>query len=178
MDHADHVALIREGVPSSGGRWADFGSGRGAFTLALAELLGPGAEIYSIDKDLQALNVQQRMLATQFPLVSVHYLQANFSRPINLPALDGVVMANALHFIRDKEHVLEVIKGYLKPGGRLVLVEYNSDHGNLWVPYPLSYQTWEKLARRIGLTGARQLSYRPGRFMNGIYSALSFTNPG
>src|SRR5690554_4106120 len=41
MNHQDHVNLLRPGVPATGGVWADFGAGTGAFTLALAELLGP-----------------------------------------------------------------------------------------------------------------------------------------
>jgi ubiquinone/menaquinone biosynthesis C-methylase UbiE len=48
MNHNDHVSLIRNGVATSGGVWADFGAGTGAFTLALAEVVGPGAEIYGI----------------------------------------------------------------------------------------------------------------------------------
>lgn len=32
MDHADHLRLIRGGVPGPGGTWADFGAGGGAFT--------------------------------------------------------------------------------------------------------------------------------------------------
>ena len=55
MNHRDHVNLLRRGVPEPGGVWADLGSGAGAFTLALAELVGPGAEIYAVDKDRGAL---------------------------------------------------------------------------------------------------------------------------
>jgi hypothetical protein len=36
---------LRDGVPEPGGVWADLGSGEGAFTLALADLLGPGGRI-------------------------------------------------------------------------------------------------------------------------------------
>ena len=43
MIHSDHVRLLRDGVPQAGGVWADIGSGGGAFTLALADLLGPQA---------------------------------------------------------------------------------------------------------------------------------------
>ena len=39
MNHDDHVRLIREGVLGGGIAWADLGSGSGAFTLALADLL-------------------------------------------------------------------------------------------------------------------------------------------
>jgi len=42
MDHRDHVNLLRGGVQTPSGLWADFGSGAGAFTLALAELLRSG----------------------------------------------------------------------------------------------------------------------------------------
>ena len=51
MDHEDHVYLLRGGVPGVGGVWADLGSGRGAFTLALADLIGRTGHIYSVDKD-------------------------------------------------------------------------------------------------------------------------------
>jgi tRNA A58 N-methylase Trm61 len=45
MDHQDHIALLRDGVATEYGIWADFGSGTGAFTLALAELLNPSGQI-------------------------------------------------------------------------------------------------------------------------------------
>ena len=40
MNHDDHVALLRGGIDQPGGVWADVGSGTGAFTLALADLIG------------------------------------------------------------------------------------------------------------------------------------------
>ena len=58
MQHADHVDLLRGGVPTVGGLWADLGSGGGAFTLALAELIGPEGAILSVDKDRRALAEQ------------------------------------------------------------------------------------------------------------------------
>ncbi len=64
VNHDDHVALLRTGITETGGTWADFGSGWGAFTLALADLLGPGAEIYSLDLDRRALERQQTRYAT------------------------------------------------------------------------------------------------------------------
>lgn len=173
MEHADHVALLLDGVPG-GGAWADLGSGHGAFTLALADLLGGSGTIYSVDRDAAALRAQQQALGSRFPTVTVHYLTADFTRPLVLPPLDGVLMANALHFVREKSGVLQMVGGYLKRGGRLVLVEYNADQGNPWVPYPLSYPTWEALARRSGLVQTRLLATTPSRFLKEIYSALSF----
>ena len=174
MNHEDHVYLLRSGVPGVGGTWADLGSGRGAFTLALADLIGPTGHIYSVDKDQRALRDQESAMSAQFPLSNVRYIVADFSKPLDLPPLDGVVMANSLHFLRKKDETLQLVRGYLKPGGRLLLVEYNADRGNMWVPYPLSYGTWEKLARQNGFTTTRLLATRPSRVMADIYSAISY----
>jgi ubiquinone/menaquinone biosynthesis C-methylase UbiE len=173
MQHEDHVALLRDGIVGPGGVWADLGSGTGAFTLALADLIGPTGEIYSVDKDRGSLKEQERAMRARFPEVVVHYLAADFSRKLELPPLDGVVMANSLHYQRDKDAVLHMVRGYLRPGGRLLLVEYNADRGNPWVPYPLSYSTWEMVARRNGFAETKLLARVPSRFLNEMYSALS-----
>jgi ubiquinone/menaquinone biosynthesis C-methylase UbiE len=175
MQHEDHVNLLRPGVPGPGGVWADLGSGWGAFTLALADLIGASGQIYSVDKDSGSLREQERAMRSMFPLADVHYLSADFTRPLDLPPLDGIVIANALHYVRRKEPVLAMLRAFLKPGGRLILVEYNADKGNPWVPHPLSYPTWEALASRCGFSSTRLLARVPSRFLNEIYSALSFS---
>jgi ubiquinone/menaquinone biosynthesis C-methylase UbiE len=174
MNHADHVDLLRDGV--RGTTWADLGSGGGAFTLALADLIGPSGTIYSVDKDQGALREQQATMRARFPGVAVHYQQADFTKPLLLAGsdgLDGIVMANSLHFVRHKEPVLQQIRRYLRPGGRLILVEYNADQGNMWVPHPMTYETWEKLAQRVGFETTRLLATKPSRFLREIYSAVS-----
>ena len=173
MTHEDHIRLLRAGIAVSGGVWADLGSGGGAFTLALADLLGPAAIIYSVDKDRGSLREQEKALQARFPGTTVYYIAADFTRPLDLPPLDGIVMANSLHYQRHKDPVLQLVRGYLKPGGRLILVEYNADNGNLWVPHPVSYPTWEQLAQRNGFSSTQLLATVPSRFLREIYSALS-----
>src|SRR4249919_759594 len=114
MDHRDHVRLLRDGVLEGGTTWADLGSGEGAFTLALADLLGPTGSIHSVDRDGRALRVQAQALGVAFPDVSVSPLVADFTEPLELPPLEGVVMANSLHFERDKLAVLLRVRGYLR----------------------------------------------------------------
>ena len=174
MDHRDHVRLLRDGVQGNGKTWADLGSGAGAFTLALADLLGPTGSIYTVDRDSRALRVQVRALHDIFPNVSITPLVTDFTLPLELPPLDGIVMANSLHFERDKLAVLRLVRGYLHPAGRLVLVEYDTDHGTPWVPFPLSFRSWMTLAAEAGFRETRQLASVPSRFLGSIYSALSF----
>src|SRR6266576_3220057 len=117
LNHADHVALIKDGVGERGGTWADLGAGEGAFTLALADVLGPQAHIVAVDKDARAL----RTLAGRFDT-----RVADFTKPLDLHDLDGVLMANSLHFVRDQDPVLKAVRGVLGDGGRLIVVEYGA----------------------------------------------------
>jgi hypothetical protein len=43
----------------------------------------------------------------------------------------------------------------------------------MWVPYPLSYATWEELAQQSGFSSTRLLATVPSRFFREIYSAAS-----
>jgi ubiquinone/menaquinone biosynthesis C-methylase UbiE len=174
LKHRDHLGLIAGGVRGAGPVWADLGSGEGAFTLALADVLGPGARIHSVDVDAGALQAQRQAMHDRFPRATVRYVAGDFTRAIPLPPLDGVVMANSLHFVRDKEPVLERVREWLKPGGRLVLVEYDADTGSPWVPYPLSYATWSDMAGQAGFTQTRLLGRVPSRHLQAIFSAVSF----
>ena len=175
MEHRDHVALLRDGVAGPSGVWADLGAGWGAFTLALADLLGPAGVIYAVDRDRNALREGEQALRARFPATTLYPQVADFTRPLDLPPLDGIVMANALHFVRDKAPLLAHIAALLRPGGRLILVEYDADRGNPWVPHPLAYPTWAALAARSGFRDTRRLASVPSRFLGAIYSALSFT---
>lgn len=173
MDHADHVRLLREGVLGGGTVWADLGSGDGAFTLALADLLGSAGTVHAVDRDGHALELLAQRLRRAFPEVSLRSIVADFTQPIDLPPLDGVVMANSLHFVRDKLAVLRLVRGYLQPRGRLVVVEYDTDEGNEWVPHPFSSRSWAALAAEAGFHGTRRLASVPSRFLGSIYSAVS-----
>jgi ubiquinone/menaquinone biosynthesis C-methylase UbiE len=174
MEHPDHVNLLRAGIPAHGGVWADLGSGTGAFTLALADLIGPSGRIYSVDRDARALSEQQQQMHDRFPEVQVQYLTADFTRPIDLPLLDGIVLANSLHFHRRKEPIVQLIKGYLQPNGRLIVVEYNIEDGNSAVPHPLPFTVWKWLAASCGFSQTELLATRPSHFLKEIYSAVSW----
>jgi ubiquinone/menaquinone biosynthesis C-methylase UbiE len=174
MDHKDHVNLLRPANLPQGGIWADFGSGNGAFTLALRELVGSDATVYAVDKDRAALRVLENSHQARFDTAgNLILLHQDFSRLSDLPALDGAVMANSLHFFKDKEKILRHVRGFLKPNGTLLLVEYNVDSGNMWVPHPLTFESFRSLAPRAGFSEPRLLAKVPSRFLREFYSAAA-----
>jgi len=93
------VTLLRPGVPGPGGVWADVGCGDGIFTAALHRLTHPRGEIYAMDKSRRALEALERTFRESFPNAALHPVLADFTRPLTLPPLDGLVMANSLHFV-------------------------------------------------------------------------------
>jgi len=173
MDRADLIALLRNGVTAKGGRWADLGAGDGAFTLALADLLGPGAQIIALDRDAGSLKRLASAVRTESSPASINTVVADFTRPLDLADLDGVVMANSLHFVRDKVPILASVRSMLKPGGTLVVVEYETDSGNPWVPHPFSFARWERMAMAAGFEQTRLLHRHPSRHFGSMYSAAS-----
>jgi SAM-dependent methyltransferase len=177
MVHADHVRLLRKGVAGPG-VWADFGSGDGAFTLALAELIVPSGEIHSIDRDRNALARQRKSVTLQFPDVKLFTYEADFTEPLALPQLDGLVVANALHYLPRKDETVRRLRDYLRPGGCFLVVEYDTDVGNRWVPYAFSFKRWRIIAGRCGLAQPELLATAPSSFLGSFYSAISRTNLG
>jgi hypothetical protein len=69
--------------------------------------------------------------------------------------------------------VLARVRELLKPGAPLVLVEYDSDRGNQWVPYPLTFGSWRVLAVAHGFSEPTLLDSHPSRFLRRIYSAAA-----
>lgn len=152
-------------------RWADLGCGEGLFTEALARLLPRQSVVHAVDTYAAAMfkvpKVPDRYLSrvvadfTQFPWMFA-------------PGLDGLLMANSLHYVRDKRAFLEQATPYLAPAGRFLLVEYDTRAANPWVPYPLPFADLAPLFASVDFPTVRRLGEQPSRFRNGnLYTAVA-----
>src|SRR4051812_40791907 len=100
MDHADHVRLIRPAVEGAGRCWLELGAGEGAFTLALADILGPGAQILASDRDGRALRAAESAVRHGFPETDLEIRAVDYTDAIPYGPFDGVLAANTLHFVK------------------------------------------------------------------------------
>lgn len=142
--------------------WADLGCGTGLFTKALAALLGPESKIYAIDNEDQLINREGGTGAIEF-------IKADFiSDTLPFSLLNGFVMANSFHYVKDKASFINKIKHHLLPDGKLIIVEYDTTHANSWVPYPISFDRLTTLFadhgfEKIQKIGERNSIYRAGK---------------
>jgi len=107
--------------------------------------------------------------------VSIMPIQSDFVKDhLNFPALDGILMANSLHYVKDKSGLISKIAKFLQPGGCFLFVEYDTDIPvPNWVPYPASFQSLAKLLAAAGFISAVRIGQRPSRYNRGtLYCAL------
>ncbi len=176
MQISDAVELIRGAIPRAGGTWADLGAGDGTFTRALIELLGPAARIYAVDRDAESLGDLAAWAATH--VADVVPVVADLTRPFDLRGLngarlDGLLLANTLHFLPDAQHVLARLAALVRPGGRVVLVEYDRRAPSRWVPYPVPAARLPELSRSAGLSIPVVTATRPSAFGGILYAAAA-----
>jgi ubiquinone/menaquinone biosynthesis C-methylase UbiE len=178
MNQSEMVELIRNGIARPGGVWVDGGAGTGNFTWALAVLLGPDATIYALDRDARAITAQRARLAAEPPGATIVPRQADLTRPLALPALDGLLLANVVHFVRDQERFLQRLGTYLKPAGQLLVVEYQQTLPLPWVPFPLPFEKLAAVLGRAGFTAPTQVGLRHSRSSGqAMYAAASTWKP-
>lgn len=160
MTHQDAVSLLR-GVPAPGESWADLGAGSGVFTRALSELLGPDGRVLAVDRNAAALRQIGEASPDGAAIGAVH---ADFREALELPPLDGLLLANSLHFVRQPVPVLRHLAGFLRPGGKALFLEYDTPRASPWNPHPLPFARLVQVAAASGLGGLQELSRRPSAF--------------
>lgn len=170
MHPSQAAALIRcsaldGSLPQS---WCDLGCGRGTFTLALAASLPSGSTVHAVDLDEHTL---QTLPAEQDGVV-IRKMLADFTRvaDLRLPALDGVLMANSLHFVKEQHLLLEKLRLLT---GRFLIVEYETAKASRWGPYPVSFERLRMLMGAAGVGRVERLANLRSRFGGLLYAALA-----
>ncbi|HEU5089843.1 MAG TPA: class I SAM-dependent methyltransferase [Roseiflexaceae bacterium] len=178
MLQSEMVDLIRAGIHPADRTWADLGCGTGNFTLALRQLLDPAATIYAFDRDRRAVDTLRERARHDPAAARIVAQQADVLQRFALPNVDGILMANLLHFLRDQRSFLATIAAWIVPGGRLLIVEYDQQTVIPWVPFPVDFARLHTLATDAGLPAPRQIGYRRSPSSGqGMYAALMTFTP-
>jgi trans-aconitate methyltransferase len=166
----DAIEILAGGVFDAGPTvWADLGCGTGTFTVALASRLAPGSTIHAIDRDATAL----RQLPTEHHGVTIVSRAGDMTDVAWLADLDGVLMANSLHYVRDQAGFIDAWKSRLAPGGRFLIIEYDTDAANRWVPFPVSRRHLSTLIAQTGQAHIQDLGRRASTYRRApLYAAL------
>jgi ubiquinone/menaquinone biosynthesis C-methylase UbiE len=147
--------------------WCDLGSGAGTFTIALAHLLASGSTIHAVDFDPSPL----QKIPDQHDGVEIRKIVGDLqSSSLRLPSVDGILMANTLHFIKEQETFLRRLLSVTK---RFLIVEYERSRPNPWGPYPVGFETACQLFAAAGVEHVEKVATRPSRFGGTIYSAFA-----
>jgi SAM-dependent methyltransferase len=106
---------------------ADVGAGSGYFTVRLATRAGPKGRVYANDLQPEMLKLLGARLARE-NIRNVTLVQGTVDDP-RLPAssIDLVLMVDVYHEFSEPQKMLRAIRAALKPGGRVVLLEYRKE---------------------------------------------------
>jgi len=164
--------LQRAGQPRAGRplHWADLGCGTGLFTEALARILPAGSILYGVDTHPGLPTAAQ--LRPALPTGSqLHPITADFEKDdLPLKDLDGILMANSLHYIKNKATLIKKLQTYMLPNAPFIIIEYDTDTPVArWVPYPMSFASMKKL-----FPSAQKLAQHPSVYGRAnIYAAIA-----
>ena len=173
MTHQEALSFLEPSNILPGKIWADLGAGKGVFSYALAERLGPNGKVYAVDQSAEVMRLAPK--AGSAPIIPQ---QRDIGQALDLPQLDGILLANVLHYFPDPHALLKELQQYLRLSGTLLVIEYDREAANPWVPYPISLSQWQKLAANLPGTKNEILAKRPSQFgAGGMYLAqLSFSD--
>jgi hypothetical protein len=92
------------------------------------------------------------------------------SSSLRFPSVEGVLMANTLHFIQEQQIFLKRLRSV---ADRFLIVEYERSKPNRWGPYPVDFKKLRQLFIEAGVDRLEKLATRPSLFGGTMYSALA-----
>jgi predicted methyltransferase len=104
---------------------ADIGAGTGIFSIPMAQIVGPSGAVLSVEVDPGFLPMIEEK-ADSAGLENVQTVLGEFGDP-KLPRTDVTVafFHDVLHHISERQAYLQTLAGYMAPGSRIIVVDYD-----------------------------------------------------
>jgi len=119
--------LLRELALQSGMTVADIGAGTGYYTWQLAKQVGPGGRVYAVDVQPEMIGMLDSQMAKRGVRNVVSVLGSETTVKLPPASVDLAIMVDVYHELAYPAEVLDSIVAALKPGGRVVFVEYRAE---------------------------------------------------
>lgn len=104
----------------------DLAGGTGDLTKKFSKIVGPTGNVVLADINSSMLNVGRDRLTDQGYVGNIEYVQANAeSLPFEDNSFDVITIAFGLRNVTDKDKALRSMARVLKPGGRLLVLEFS-----------------------------------------------------
>jgi arsenite methyltransferase len=147
---------------------ADIGAGSGYFTLRLARAVGQKGRVFAVDVDEGMLDyLHQRLDKEKIQNVQVLHVPAHDPLLID-GSLDLAFVCNTYHHLEARDVYLRKLRKALKPGGRLVIVDFYKKEG-IPVGPPLAMRLGEETVKKelqeAGLQVTEQLTFLPYQYI-------------
>jgi len=151
--------LLRDLGLSEGMTIADIGCGPGFFTIPAAKIVGEQGHALAADIQGEMLSTV-RSRALEHGLSNVRIVKTNDREiPIASGSCDYVLLAFTLHEIDHRASFLHRAARTLKPGGRMIVIEWDKAPGPIGPPLE-DRITPEELAADAQAAGLRQMEER------------------
>ncbi len=109
---------------SRGQRVADVGSGSGLFTRPMAKAVGESGVVFAIDIDPDLLKYVEKT-GKEMQLSNIRTVQATESDPKIPEPVDLIAVIDTLHHIDNRPTYLSNLKRYLRPQGRIAIIDFS-----------------------------------------------------
>jgi len=107
---------------------ADIGAGTGVFSLPLARAVRPGGTLYAVEVDEKLLEYITES-ATEQGVANVQPVYGEYDDPLLPAEVDLAFIHDVLHHIEKRDVYLKNLAGYLKPSGRVAIIDFVAGRG-------------------------------------------------
>jgi ubiquinone/menaquinone biosynthesis C-methylase UbiE len=160
-EHPDE-ALDLIGI-SDGSVVADVGAGVGYYSAKLAVRVGPTGKVYANDIQIQMLERLQKNMSQQKITNVIPVLGAEDDPRLPKGQMDLVILVDVYHEFSKPVAMIDHIRDSLKPGGRLVLLEYRAEDPDVPIKpeHKMSVKTVRKELEPQGLKFQKSIEKLP-----------------
>lgn len=165
-EEEEHPEVVIDAMELRGGEVvADLGAGSGYFTFRLAAQVGKTGKVLAIDIQDEMLETLRRR-ATALRVTNVEEVKGSETDP-QLPArgVNRVLMVDVYHELAYPFEVMTKVREALKPGGRVVLVEYRKEDPRVPIKevHKMSVEQLAKEMQVVGLAHVRTVETLPSQ---------------